>query len=186
MQNDVIIAGFGGQGVLLIGKMLAYAGMKEGKEVSWLPSYGPEMRGGTCNCTVVIADRAVGSPVVQHPRAVLAMNIQSLEKFEPFLKPGGVLLINSSLIQREARRDDVRVVKVPANEIANELSNPRGANMVALGAYLGATHAVALDVVEALVRETFAGKTKVIEANLEALHRGYAVGETMARGQGAQ
>ncbi len=85
MQNDVIIAGFGGQGVLLIGKMLAYAGMADGKEVSWLPSYGPEMRGGTCNCTVVLSDKPVGSPVVERPRSVIAMNIQSLEKFEPML-----------------------------------------------------------------------------------------------------
>jgi 2-oxoglutarate ferredoxin oxidoreductase subunit gamma len=181
MQDDVIIAGFGGQGVLLIGKMLAYAGMKEGKEVSWLPSYGPEMRGGTCNCTVVIADRPVGSPVVQHPRAMLAMNLPSLDKFETAVKPGGVLLINSSLIGRDAQRSDVRVVKVPANEIANELSNPRGANMVALGAYIGATHAVAFDAVAELVKETFAGKQQVIDANLEALRRGYEVGEAAAQ-----
>ena len=105
MQNDVIVAGFGGQGVLLIGKMLAYAGMREGKEVSWLPSYGPEMRGGTANCTVVISDRPVGSPVIQSPRAVIAMNLPSLDKFEPNLRSGGVLLINSSLINRDARRD---------------------------------------------------------------------------------
>lgn len=184
MQDDVIIAGFGGQGVLLIGKVLAYAGMRDGKEVSWLPSYGPEMRGGTCNCTVVIADRPVGSPVVQHPHALLAMNLPSLDKFEPMLKPGGVLLINSSLIRREAARTDVKVVKVPATDIANELANPRGANMVALGAYLGATHTVTLPAVEDLVRETFAGKEKVIEANLAALQRGFEIGEQLANGEG--
>ncbi len=139
MQNDVIMAGFGGQGVLLIGKMLAYAGMHEGKEVSWLPSYGPEMRGGTANCTVVISDRPVGSPVIRSPRAVLAMNLPSLDKFEPDVRPGGLLLINTSLIARKSTRDDVTIIDVPANEIANELGNPRGANMVALGAYLGAT-----------------------------------------------
>ncbi|MEW6368092.1 MAG: 2-oxoacid:acceptor oxidoreductase family protein [Acidobacteriota bacterium] len=177
MQNDVIIAGFGGQGVLLMGKMLAYAGMREGKEVSWLPSYGPEMRGGTANCTVVISDRPVGSPVVQHPRSVLAMNLPSLDKFEPMLKAGGLLLINSSLIHRDAQRSDVTVVRIPANEIANELKNPRGANMVALGAYLGATHAVSTTIVEDIVRETFAGKPQVIEANIEALRRGYAMAE---------
>lgn len=173
MQNDVIMAGFGGQGILLIGKMLAYAGMNEGKEVSWLPSYGPEMRGGTCNCTVVISDRPVGSPVIRSPRAVVAMNLPSLDKFEPDLRPGGLLIINSSLIDRGASRDDVEVLLVPANEIAHELGNPRGANMVALGAYIGATGAATLEEVEKVVRETFAAKPKVIEVNIEALHRGY-------------
>ncbi len=182
MQNDVIIAGFGGQGVLLIGKLLAYAGMRDGKEVSWLPSYGPEMRGGTCNCTVVIADKPVGSPVVQHPRAALVLNLPSMDKFEPFVKPGGVLLVNTSLIHREAKRKDLVVVNVPANDIANELGNPRGANMVALGAYLGATGAVSLAVVEEIVRETFAGKEKVVQANIEALRRGHAVGAAAAHG----
>jgi len=176
MQNDVIMAGFGGQGILLIGKMLAYAGMHEGKEVSWLPSYGPEMRGGTCNCTVVVSDTVVGSPVIQSPRAVLAMNLPSLDKFEPDLKPGGVLLINTSLINRPARRDDVTVVEVPANEIANSLGNPRGANMVALGAYIGATGAVSLEEVEKVVRETFAAKQQLVDVNLDALHRGYEIG----------
>ncbi|HQU34435.1 MAG: 2-oxoacid:ferredoxin oxidoreductase subunit gamma [Acidobacteria bacterium 21-70-11] len=180
MQNDLIIAGFGGQGVLLIGKMLAYAGMADGKEVSWLPSYGPEMRGGTCNCTVVIADRPVGSPVVERPWVAMVMNLPSLEKYEEMVKPGGLLLVNTSLINREVRRTDVRVVKVPANEIANRLGNPRAANMVALGAYLGATRAVSLAAVEGLVRETFAGKAKVIDSNLAALQEGYALGEREA------
>jgi 2-oxoglutarate ferredoxin oxidoreductase subunit gamma len=176
MQNDVICAGFGGQGVLLIGKMLAYAGMREGKEVSWMPSYGPEMRGGTANCTVVISDRPVGSPVIQSPAAVIAMNLPSLDKFEPNLRPGGLLLINSSLINREAERTDLRVVKIPANDVANELGNPRGANMVALGAYVGATGAVSYDEIERVVKEAFASKPKVIDSNIEALRRGYELG----------
>jgi len=129
MQRDVIMAGFGGQGILLIGKMLAYAGMHEGKQVSWLPSYGPEMRGGTCNCTVVVSDKPVGSPVIRSPRAVLAMNLPSLEKFEADIRPGGLLLINSSLIDRGSKRDDLTVIKVPANQLAADLGNPRGANM---------------------------------------------------------
>ena len=177
MQNDLIIAGFGGQGVLLIGKMLAYAGMADGKEVSWLPSYGPEMRGGTCNCTVVISDRPVGSPVVERPWVAMVMNLPSLEKYEGMVKPGGMVLVNTSLINRAVGRTDVRVVNVPANEIANRLGNPRAANMVALGAYLGATRAVSLEAVEGLVRETFAGKPKVIDSNLAALREGYALGE---------
>jgi 2-oxoglutarate ferredoxin oxidoreductase subunit gamma len=185
MQDELIIAGFGGQGVLLVGKMLAYAGMAEGKEVSWLPSYGPEMRGGTCNCTVVVGDRPVGSPVVRHPSGLIAMNLPSLDKFEPLVRPGGLILINTSLVNREPARSDVRVVRVPANEIALDLGNPRGANMVALGAFLGATGVVTLAAVESLVRETFAGKPKVIDANLEALRRGFERGERAATGEPA-
>ena len=178
MQRDVIMAGFGGQGILLIGKMLAYAGMREGMEVSWLPSYGPEMRGGTANCTVVISDKPVGSPVIRSPRAVLAMNLPSLEKFEPDIREGGLLLINSSLINRGAERDDLTVVEIPANEVASELGNPRGANMVALGAYLGATDAVPIDSVIEVIRETFAAKPAVIDVNIEALRKGYELGAT--------
>jgi 2-oxoglutarate ferredoxin oxidoreductase subunit gamma len=180
MQNDIIMAGFGGQGILLIGKILAYAGMHEGKEVSWLPSYGPEMRGGTCNCTVVISDRPVGSPVIRSPRAVLAMNLPSLDRFEADVRPGGLLLINSSLINRDPSRADVTVVKVAANEIANSLGNPRAANMVALGAYLGASGAVSVEEVEAVVRETFSAKPQLVDSNLLALHRGLEVGAAAA------
>lgn len=180
MQSDVIMAGFGGQGILLIGKMLAYAGMHEGKEVSWLPSYGPEMRGGTANCTVVISDRPVGSPVIRSPRAVLAMNLPSLDKFEPDVRPGGLLLINTSLIARKSTRDDVTVINVPANEIANELGNRRGANMVALGAYLGATGAVSVEGIIDVIRETFAAKPGVIDINITALNRGHEIGAAHA------
>ncbi len=185
MQNDVIMAGFGGQGVLLIGKMLAYAGMHQGKEVSWMPSYGPEMRGGTANCTVVISDRAVGSPVIQCPKAVVAMNLPSMEKFEPDIKPGGLLIVNSSLINRESSRKDITVLKVQANDIANELGNPKGANMVILGAYLGATKAVSLEEMEKLIAETFAHKPKVVESNIKALRRGYELGEGAKAKKGA-
>ncbi|MGD8439187.1 MAG: 2-oxoacid:acceptor oxidoreductase family protein [Holophagae bacterium] len=182
MQNDVIMAGFGGQGILLIGKMLAYAGMREGKEVSWLPSYGPEMRGGTANCTVVISDRPVGSPVIRSPRAVVAMNLPSLDKFEPDVRPDGLLIINTSLIDRPASRTDLTIIEVPANEIANSLGNRRGANMVALGSYLGATDAVSVDGVIEVVRETFAAKPGVIDVNIEALKRGVEIGAGHAVG----
>jgi 2-oxoglutarate ferredoxin oxidoreductase subunit gamma len=177
MQNDVILAGFGGQGVLLIGKMLALAGMSEGKQVSWMPSYGPEMRGGTANCTVVISDRPVGSPVIRSPRGVVALNLPSLDKFEPALRPGGVLVTNTSLITRDASRDDVMIIRVAANEVANELGNPRGANMVALGAYVGASEAVSMEEVEQVVRNSFAKKPKLIDVNLEALHKGFEIGK---------
>ena len=176
MQNDVIMAGFGGQGILLIGKMLAYAGMREGKEVSWLPSYGPEMRGGTANCTVVISDRPVGSPVIQSPRAVVAMNLPSLDKLEPDVRTGGLLLINTSLLERKSTRTDVNIIEVPANQIANELGNRRGANMVALGAYLGATDAVSVDGIVEVIRETFAAKPGVVDININALHSGHDIG----------
>jgi 2-oxoglutarate ferredoxin oxidoreductase subunit gamma len=176
MQRDVIMAGFGGQGILLIGKMLAYAGMHAGKEVSWLPSYGPEMRGGTCNCTVVISDQPVGSPVIRSPRAVLAMNLPSLEKFEGNVRPGGLLLINTSLINRGSSRADLTVVEVPANQIATELGNPRAANMVALGAYVGATGVVDLERVIEVIRETFGAKPALVDLNIEALRRGHELG----------
>lgn len=175
-QHDVVIAGFGGQGVLLVGKMLAYAGMREDKEVSWFPSYGPEMRGGTCNCTVIISDRPVGSPVVQHPSSIIVLNLPSLDKFEPLVRPGGLVCLNTSLIHRQLKRGDLRVVNVSANDIALELHNPRGANMVALGTYLGVTGAVSEAVVEEVIRETFAAKPALVEANLEAFRRGVAVG----------
>jgi 2-oxoglutarate ferredoxin oxidoreductase subunit gamma len=124
----------------------------------------------------VISDKPVGSPVIQSPRAVVAMNLPSLEKFEPDMRAGGHLVINTSLINRGAERDDVEVVEIPANQIAQELGNPRGANMVALGAYVGATGAVSMEQIEAVVRQTFAAKPSVIDVNLEALHRGYELG----------
>jgi 2-oxoglutarate ferredoxin oxidoreductase subunit gamma len=176
MEHDIIMAGFGGQGVLLIGKMLAYAGMKEGKEVSWLPSYGPEMRGGTANCTVVISDRPVGSPVIRSPHSLLAMNLPSLDKFEPSVKPGGCIVVNTSLINRDVQRADVKVVKVATNEVALALGNARASNIVALGAFVGATDVVSMEQVEALVRETFAAKPKAIELNIAAVRKGFSIG----------
>jgi len=177
MQTDIILAGFGGQGILLIGKMLAYAGMHQGKEVSWLPSYGPEMRGGTCNCTVVVSDTPVGSPVVRSPKVVIAMNRPSLDKFEPMLKAKGLLFINSSLIDRKAERGDVEAIYVPANEVAIECGSPKAANMVILGALVGKTDLVRLDFVKSTIEDTFAGKDKIIQLNFKALERGYALGK---------
>lgn len=176
MQHEMIFAGFGGQGVLLIGKMIAYAGLASGKEVSWLPSYGPEMRGGTANCTVVVSDDVVGSPVVATPWALVAMNLPSLDKFESSVAPGGVLLINTSLINRPAERTDVHVVNVAANDVCNELGNPRGANMVAVGCFVGATEVVPVEQMETLIRETFAKKPGLIDVNLECFRRGLELG----------
>lgn len=133
-SEELIIAGFGGQGVMLMGELLAYAGMKESKEVSWIPSYGPEMRGGTANCTVIISEDMIASPVVSKPSTVIVMNRPSLDKFESQIKEGGNLFINSSLIEKESERDDIKTIEVPANEIANELGNSKVMNMVMLGA----------------------------------------------------
>lgn len=188
MQHDMILAGFGGQGVLLIGKMLAYAGMNAGREVSWLPSYGPEMRGGTANCTVVISDKPVGSPVIQTPRALLAMNLPSLDKFEQHVRPGGAIVVNTSLINRAVGRGDVLVVGIPANDLAMELGNPRCANIVALGAFVGATDVLPMPDVEEMVRQNFAAKPALVELNLKALRVGFDRGlqarESHAAGAG--
>ncbi len=131
---DVIMAGFGGQGVMLIGNLLAYAGMEQGLNVTYIPVYGPEMRGGTANCTVVLSDDVIGSPIIPRPKSLIVMNRPSLDKFQPQLEDGGVLVINSSLVDPAlAEADRVRLVTVPANEIADSLGNTRMANMVALG-----------------------------------------------------
>lgn len=135
MTTEIIFAGFGGQGVLLAGQVVTYAGMEEGKNVSWLPSYGPEMRGGTAYCSVVVSDDEVASPVVVEPDVVVAMNRPSFEKFEPLVKPGGTIIMNSDLIEVEPTRTDITVIRVPANTLAEEAGTIRAANMVALGAF---------------------------------------------------
>jgi 2-oxoglutarate ferredoxin oxidoreductase subunit gamma len=177
MHTEIILAGFGGQGVLLIGKMLAYAAMKMDREVTWMPAYGPEMRGGTCNCTVVLSDRPIGSPISKSPHGLIALNLPSLDKFEDAVRPGGVIVVNTSLINRLPHRTDVTVVAVPANEVAIECGSPKAANMVTLGAYLGASGVVELDQVKAIVAESFAAKPKLVEVNHAALSRGFAFGQ---------
>jgi len=173
VKHEVIVAGFGGQGVLLLGQVLAYAGMVEGKEVSWLPSYGPEMRGGTANCTVVLSDTEIGSPVVSQPSCVIALNLPSMEKFEPMLKPGGRLIINTSLIDKKAERADIEVVEVPATEIANELGSGRVANMVALGAFVQQTKAVDFTTLEEALKKVLPQRRhELIPLNLQAIQRG--------------
>lgn len=136
MTNEIIFAGFGGQGVILAGKILALAGMSEDKYVSHIPSYGAEMRGGTANCSVIVSDEEIASPVIEKPDVVIALNKPSMTKFEQQLKPNGLLIYNSSLIDVEPTRKDIRVVALPCNEICAETNNPRGTNMVALGALL--------------------------------------------------
>ncbi|NLL94515.1 MAG: 2-oxoacid:ferredoxin oxidoreductase subunit gamma, partial [Thermoplasmatales archaeon] len=132
-KTDILLAGFGGQGVLFAGKVIAYAGLMEGKEISWLPSYGPEMRGGTANCSVCISDRPIGSPLVVNPDVLVAMNLPSLEKFEKDVVPGGLIIVDSSLIDKKVARDDVRVVYLPASKLAEENGLRGAANMVIVG-----------------------------------------------------
>lgn len=173
MTHEMILAGFGGQGVMLMGQMLAYAGMIEGKHVSWLPSYGPEMRGGTANCTVVVSDQPVGSPLITRPGIVVAMNLPSLDKFEGSIKPGGLLIYNSSLIKRQPKRDDITVLPVSANEIANELGSDRIANMVVLGALLGMKPMVEMQSILAALRHALPPhRHNLLPLNEQALERG--------------
>ncbi len=173
MQQEVIVAGFGGQGVLLTGQLLAYAGLLEGKHVAWIPSYGPEMRGGTANCSVIISDQNIGSPLVEEPGAVLVFNQPSLEKFAKRVRSGGILLINSSIVTGEVKRQDIQVYRVPASQIAAQLGNDRVANMVLLGAYLELTGAVSTEsVLKALAKVLSKGKSGLLEINRKAAEMG--------------
>jgi 2-oxoglutarate ferredoxin oxidoreductase subunit gamma len=186
MYTEIILAGFGGQGVLLIGKLLAYAAMRAGREVTWMPAYGPEMRGGTCNCTVVLSDRPIGSPISKSPHGLIALNLPSLDKFERSVRPGGVIVVNTSLINRLPQRTDVTVVPVPANEMAIECGSAKVANMLALGAYLGASGVADLSQVKAIVAESFAAKPALVALNHEALSRGFALGQEKAAAAAAR
>ena len=172
MTHEIIMAGFGGQGVMLMGQLLTYAGMIENKKVSWIPSYGPEMRGGTANCSVIVSDEPVGAPIVTEPNMVVAMNLPSLDKFESQLVPGGTLIINSSLIKREAKRTDIKVYYVNANDIASELGNAKVANMVTLGAVVAASGAVSSDSLAKAFAKVFAKKPQVLEINEKAIQSG--------------
>jgi 2-oxoglutarate ferredoxin oxidoreductase subunit gamma len=173
MQTEVIIAGFGGQGVLFGGQLLAYAGMDEGKEVTWIPSYGPEMRGGTANCTVVVSDEEIGSPIVHNPTAVIAMNRPSLDKYESLVKSGGLLIINSSIVDRKATRKDIKVIEVNANEEAEKLGDQRMANMILLGALLANLPFLPVESIEkALKAHLPARHQKLLPKNYEALEIG--------------
>ncbi len=172
--NDLVISGFGGQGVLIIGNLLADAAMREGRYVTFLPIYGVEMRGGTANCTVVVSSREIGSPVVEKPHSGIIMNLPSLVKYQPRLLSGGLLLLNSSLIDpREANRPDIEILPVPVNEIAIENGNPRLANMVALGAFIERTKLVRMtSLFESLEKVIDQRYHSLIPHNIKAIERG--------------
>ena len=172
--QDVIIAGFGGQGVMLVGNLLAQAGMEHGLEVSFIPVYGAEMRGGTANCTVVMDEHPIGSPLVREPMSTIILNEPSLAKFQPRLAANGVQIVNSTLVAQNLLDASKRTVYIPVNDMAHELGNVKMANMVALGAWIKATGALPLNVVQdALNRVVSAHYAKLISANAKALEQGY-------------
>lgn len=175
MKHEVILSGFGGQGVMSIGKNLVEAGVEENLQVSWVPSYGPEMRGGTANCTVILSTERIGSPLVEHPSEIVVMNRSALAKFGSLVQTGGIIFINSSIVPDKVEREDVTVYYVPCDEIARELGNPKVSNMVMLGAYVGATAVLSVSTIETMIHNMFTGpKAKLIALNMQALQRGLA------------
>ena len=174
MTNKILIAGFGGQGILFAGKALAYRGLLEGKQLSWLPSYGPEMRGGTANCNVIISDEPVGSPIVDNPNVLIVMNLPSLDKYENAAEKGAKIFVDSTLISRKVQRDDVDVYYIPATKMAQEAGIPTLANMIILGKVIKETGVVNFGgMEEALKKVVSARKANLIDVNLKALKAGY-------------
>jgi 2-oxoglutarate ferredoxin oxidoreductase subunit gamma len=173
MQTEIVISGFGGQGVLFAGQLLSYAAMDQGLEVTWIPSYGPEMRGGTANCTVIISDEEIGSPLVRNPKVVIAMNRPSLDKYDPLVKAGGLLIINSSIIDKASERKDIQSVHVPANEVAEKIGDRRLTNMVIVGALVANTKILPLEALEKALKEHLPERHhKLLPLNYQALREG--------------
>ena len=172
-HEETIFSGFGGQGALFAGKLLAYAGIAEGLYVTWFPSYGPEMRGGTAHCTVIVSEEEIGAPVIRNPSAAVVLNLPSLEKYGPLVNPGGVLVVNTSLIPKTCERDDIRIISIPASDIASELGNTRMANLVLLGALIEATGIVSMEAIEQQLEEHLSERhRKWLEPNKQALRKG--------------
>lgn len=175
MRREIIISGFGGQGVMALGKTLAEAVVKQALEVTWIPSYGPEMRGGTANCSLVISDKKIDSPLVTNPTELIVMNKPSLFKYENTVISGGTILVNSSAVEEKVERNDVESYYIPCTEIATQIGNVKISNMVMLGAYIEATKTIKMDAVEKMLSAMFAGKkTELIKQNIEALKAGSA------------
>lgn len=180
MQQEVIISGFGGQGTLFAGQLLAHAVMESGLHVTWIPSYGPEMRGGMARCTVVMSDQEIGAPLVRRPTSALVFNIPSFEGFEPMVKPDGLLLVNSSLIPHRSERSDIRKLYIPATDLATDMGNARLANVICLGAFVQATGVVTVDAVKtALEHNLPARHRKLLHLNYEAIDKGAALAQDM-------
>ena len=175
MHEEIIISGFGGQGVLFAGQLLAYSGLAEGRHVTWIPSYGPEMRGGTCHCTVIISDEEIGAPNVRNPSAALVLNPPSMDKYSKLVKPGGALIVDSALVAQTAGRLDITEISLPAKDIAAELGFAQIANVVMLGALIAVTHVVRPEtVIQVLGEHLSARHRNALEANKVALERGAA------------
>lgn len=177
-ETSIIISGFGGQGTLFAGQVLAYAAMDNGFEVTWIPSYGPEMRGGTAHCTVIVSEDIIGSPLVRRPDVVLAMNLPSMSKYETVILSGGVLIGNASLINRQIKRDDITSLLIPANKIAEEIGMARLANMVMVGAMIQHRPILTLGMVKDALDEHIPERHRnTLEKNFEAIETGYAYAE---------
>ena len=180
MYSEMIFAGFGGQGIMTIGQIVAYSGMREGKAVAWIPSYGPEMRGGTANCTVMVTDEPqVGAPLTAHPDWVIAMNGPSFAKFEPMIKAGGCLVYNESLISNKPSRDDIQYVPIKANDLAAEHGNDRFAAIICLSALIGYTNVIKMETIPKALEKVLPEKHhKLIPKNMVAAQAGYDIGES--------
>ena len=175
MHEEVIVSGFGGQGALFAGQLLAYTGLDAGYHVTWIPSYGPEMRGGTAHCTVILSDDDIGSPIIREPTVCIVMNPPSMEKYVPLVKAGGLLVVNSTLVRSRSAREDITVIYVPANELAADLGNVKMANVVLLGAMLGMREILAVESVKRTLDEHIPKRRKhIIQPNKRALDRGLA------------
>jgi 2-oxoglutarate ferredoxin oxidoreductase subunit gamma len=173
-EYSIIISGFGGQGTLFAGQLLAYAALDNGYEVTWIPSYGPEMRGGTAHCTIIISESEIGSPVTRSPYAVIGLNLPSVDKYEPVIPPGGILIANQSLMNRELVRSDINGVLIPASEIAEQLGNKQMTNMVAVGALLAHLPVLSVEALEqALKNHLPARKQQWLPANVAAIRKGF-------------
>ncbi|MEP6774695.1 MAG: 2-oxoacid:acceptor oxidoreductase family protein [Chloroflexota bacterium] len=173
MHEEIIISGFGGQGVLFAGQLLAYAGVADGLHVTWIPSYGPEMRGGTAHCQVVISSEEIGSPLTAHPTSVIILNMPSMEKYEPLVKPGGLLLLDSSLVTERTSRQDIQQITLPAKEIAAGLGLAQSANVVMVGALAAATGIVRIETLEQVLKKKLGERhAGTLEANKLALRYG--------------
>lgn len=174
MNKQILIAGFGGQGILFSGKFLAYGGLIEEKEVSWLPSYGPEMRGGTANCSIILSDSKVGSPIVDKPDFLIAMNAPSLEKYENAVVPGGKIFVDSSLIDKKVERKDVEAYYIPATQIASDENLPGLANMIIMGLMIKHSEAIAKETIEkAMAKVVSAKRQNLMELNIKAVEIGF-------------
>ncbi len=177
MRHEIIISGFGGQGALFAGQLLAHAAMESGLHVTWIPSYGPEMRGGTARCTVVVSDEEIGSPLVRRPGASMVLNLPSFEAFEPLVQPGGVLIVNSALVPRRSEREDIKAVHIAATTVAEGMGDTRLANVICLGALAQATGVVPVADLETALEQNLPKRHHhLLDLNRQALAKGAAAG----------